>query len=102
MTQQIVRLSPHQNAKVFAVLMAVCSLVFVVPMFLLFSAYAPVGERPPMTMMLVMPLFYLVLMYVTVLVGCAIYNLLYRLVGGIEFDTAEPAARPRGVAPAPR
>jgi len=34
MKKQIVRFSPHQNAKVSAILMAVGSLVFLVPMSL--------------------------------------------------------------------
>ena len=37
MNQQISRLSPHQNAKVAAVLSAVASLIFVVPIYLLGS-----------------------------------------------------------------
>lgn len=33
MKKQIKRMSPHQNGKVFGVLMAIASLVFVVPFF---------------------------------------------------------------------
>ena len=33
MSQQVARLSPHQNGKVFAVLMAVTSLIFILPLF---------------------------------------------------------------------
>ncbi|MEO7152088.1 MAG: hypothetical protein ABIX46_10335 [Burkholderiaceae bacterium] len=102
MTQQIARLSPHQNAKVIAVLMAVGSLVLLVPVFLLVSTFAPAGQRPPMAMMLVMPLGYLVIMYVTVVIGCAVYNALYGYIGGIEFDTAEPNVASRATGPAVR
>ena len=86
MKQQVVRFSPHQNGKVFAVLSAVGSLVFLVPMFLLFSIIAPSQARPPFVMLLTMPLIYLVLGYVMVAIGCALYNVMFRYVGGIEFE----------------
>ena len=41
MKQQVARFSPHQNGKVFAVLVAVTSLIFLVP-FLLFVRFLPV------------------------------------------------------------
>ena len=87
MKQQIVRLSPHQNGKVFAVLMAVGSLIFIVPFFAFFAAVAPAQARPPMFMLLVMPLVYLVLGYITVAIGCAVYNFMFKYIGGIEFSS---------------
>jgi hypothetical protein len=90
--KQIKRLSPHQNGKVFGVLMAVSSLVFLMPMFLLMTFSMPYvephGSRvffPPF-MFLIMPLFYLVLGYLFVAVGCLIYNFLVKFIGGIEFE----------------
>jgi hypothetical protein len=91
MKQQIARLSPHQNGKVFAVLMAVTSLIFLLPFVLLFSSFAPAREGPPMLMILLLPLFYLVFGYISVAIGCAIYNLIYKLVGGIEFESKTEA-----------
>ena len=45
MKRQIVRFSPHQNAKVVAILMALGSLVFLIPMFVVFSfTVPPVGK----------------------------------------------------------
>ena len=87
MKQQIARLSPHQNGKVFAVLMAVTSLIFLIPFFLLFSAFGPSQPGgPPMLMILVLPVLYLIFGYISVAIGCAIYNLVYKFVGGIEFE----------------
>lgn len=86
MKQLVTRLSPHQNGKVFAVLMAVGSLVFLIPMFLIFSIIAPSQARPPLLMLLMMPLMYLVLGYVMVAIGCVIYNYMFRHIGGIEFE----------------
>jgi hypothetical protein len=88
MKQQIVRFSLHQNGKVFAVLMAVSSLIFLVPFGLFALAVAPSQSRPPMFMFLLMPLFYLVFGYLSVVVGCAIYNALVKVVGGIEFEAS--------------
>lgn len=87
MKQQIARFSPHQNGKVFAVLMAVSALVFVVPFMLFALASAPAEARPPLLFFLAMPILYLVMGYVMVVIGCAVYNFLYKHIGGIEFET---------------
>ena len=89
MKQQVARLSPHQNGKVFAVLTAITSLIFFVPFFFLMSAFGPAQARPPMFMLVVMPLAYLVITYVMTAVGCAIYNVVYQVVGGIEYESKE-------------
>ena len=88
MKQQVARLSPHQNAKVFGVLTAIGSLVFLVPFFLIFSAAAPAGSpgAPPAFMFLLAPLFYLFFGYVSVAIGCLLYNFMFKYVGGIEYE----------------
>ena len=86
MKQQIARFSPHQNGKVFAVLFAVSSLVFLVPFTLFFLASAPAEARPPLFFFLAMPVLYLVMGYIMVAIGCAVYNALYKYIGGIEFE----------------
>ncbi|HYS56993.1 MAG TPA: hypothetical protein VEM34_02510 [Burkholderiales bacterium] len=96
MKTQIARFSPHQNAKVFAVLMALASLLFAVPMFIIFL-YMPSGidargnpvNPPPAFIALMFPLIYLVMGYVMVAVGCWFYNLMFKYVGGIEYETRE-------------
>lgn len=96
MKVEISRFSPHQNAKVFAVLMAVASLVFAVPMFLAFLAI-PDGvdargnsvHPPPAFIALLFPIAYLILGYVSVRVGCWFYNVMFKYVGGIEYETHE-------------
>ena len=87
MKQQIARLSPHQNGKVFAILMALGALVFMVPFMLFALASAPPEARPPMLFFLAMPVLYLVMGYVMVWIGCALYNFLFKRIGGIEFET---------------
>jgi NADH:ubiquinone oxidoreductase subunit 5 (subunit L)/multisubunit Na+/H+ antiporter MnhA subunit len=93
---QIARLSPHQNAKVFAVLMAVATLVFAITMFFMFL-YMPPGvdargnpvNPPPAWIVLFFPLVYLVIGYVMVAIGCWFYNLMVKYIGGIEYETRE-------------
>ena len=87
MTQQIARFSPHQNAKVLSILMALGALLFLVPFMLIAYMAAPADGKPPMLFFLAMPIIYLVLGYISVVIGCAIYNLLFKHIGGIEFET---------------
>ncbi len=92
MKQQIARFSPHQNAKVFAVLMAIGSLVFILPFMVFAGMMAPAGMGAPMFVLVLFPILYLVVGYVTVAIGCAIYNYMYQHIGGIEYEARNPAA----------
>lgn len=97
MKNQIARLSPHQNGKVFAVLMALSSLLFLVPMAIAFS-FIPAGvdthgnpiAQPPVAIFLLFPIFYLVMGYIMVAVGCAFYNFMFKYIGGIEYESKTP------------
>jgi hypothetical protein len=90
--KQVARFSPHQNGKVFAVLMAIGSLVFVLPFMLFAAAFAPRGSGPPMLMVILFPVIYLVLGYISVAIGCWLYNVMFPHIGGIEFETKETDA----------
>ncbi len=97
MKTQIKRLSPHQNGKVFGVLMAVSSLVFILPMFGMMSFMPQVDQHGnpvgfPTFMILLMPLFYLVFGYISVAIGCFIYNFFVKYIGGIEFELEDKDA----------
>jgi hypothetical protein len=89
MKKQIERFSPHQNAKVFAVLMTVSSMVFVVPFMLMASAFGPKDSAPPAFFFLAFPVAYLVFGYLSVVIGCWLYNFMFRFIGGIEFEARE-------------
>ena len=92
MKHQIARLSPHQNAKVAAILWALISLLFVVPMFLVLTLTAPPQARhDPLAnyFMFALPFIYLIVAYIGVLLVCAIYNFLFRFIGGFEFESRE-------------
>lgn len=93
---QIARLSPHQNAKVFGVLMALASLLFAVPMFFVLLYVSPGVDAhgnlivpPPAFVVLLFPLMYFVVGYVMVALGCWFYNIMFRFLGGIEYETRE-------------
>lgn len=85
MEVQIELFSPHQNAKVFAVLMAVSSPSFLIPFGLFAFASAPAEIKPPLWWFVGMPLFYLVFGYITVGIGRWFYNTMFRYIGGVEF-----------------
>ncbi|MBL0729326.1 hypothetical protein [Piscinibacter sp. HJYY11] len=87
---QVRRLSPHQNAKVSAVMFAVTSLIFLVPFGLFAAAFAPdgaTGAGMGVGFLIFAPLIYLVVGYVMTVIACAIYNLIVKFTGGIEYES---------------
>ena len=98
MPKQLTYLSPHQNGKVFGILMALASLTFVIPFSLFFLVIhhltAPIGlpPGPPPFLFLIFPVMYMVFGYLSVALGCLLYNFMFKYIGGIEFQDGE---RPR-------
>jgi len=88
---QVARFSPHQNGKVFGVLTAVVSLIFLIPVFLIMSM-VPGEAKLPIWAILVLPIFYLVFTYIGTVIACALYNVIVPMIGGIEYDTTTPTA----------
>ncbi|MCS3903730.1 hypothetical protein J2T55_001761 [Methylohalomonas lacus] len=92
MKQQIRKLALHQNAKVMAVWLAVSSLIFLLPMLVVTALTMPLVDQNgnpiefPLFVFLLMPFFYLVFGYISIVIGCLIYNLLATYIGGIEFE----------------
>ena len=92
MKKQIRRISPHQNGKVFAVLMAISSLIFVIPMFVIMFLTMPGLDQqgsPANFMFLLFPLIYLVFGYLGTAIVSLIYNYLFRFIGGFEFEFSD-------------
>ncbi|TWH75785.1 hypothetical protein LX59_01295 [Azomonas agilis] len=87
MKQQVTRLSPHQNGKVFAILMANTALVVFVPMLLIASMFAPEENTPHPLMVFLIPILYLVMGYIAVAAACVLYNIMCRFIGGVEFES---------------
>lgn len=99
MNVRISRLSPHQNAKVFGILLALSSLLFLMPMALMIS-FMPSGMdahgnpiNPFSTVFfLILPFAYFVMGYIMVAVGCTFYNFMYKYIGGFEYESDEQQA----------
>jgi hypothetical protein len=85
MPQQIRRFGVLQTAKVIAVLYGLMGLVFV-PIFLVVAMFSPSKDSPGAGFALLMPIIYAVLGFVFTAIGCAIYNFVAGLVGGIEVE----------------
>ncbi len=92
MQMQIEQLSPHQNGKVFGVLTAIVSFIFLAPFTLVALATAPQNAAPPIFLFLLFPLIYMLLSYAMVAIGCWLYNRLFRHIGGIEFKATSTGA----------
>ena len=101
MKKQIKRLSPHQNGKVFSILMAVSSLpmvaLMIVPMLFMMpkvdNTGNPIDFGFPFAMFLFMPIFYLIFTYIFVALGCWLYNVFFKFIGGFEFEFKEDEQR---------
>ncbi|WP_295890646.1 hypothetical protein [uncultured Vibrio sp.] len=95
MKKRIKRLSPHQNGKVFGVLMALVSLPMFLPMmvmmFFIPSGFEDSGSSGSFHFVtfVVFPIVYLIFGYIFVAVTCMIYNFIQRFTGGFEYETSE-------------
>lgn len=86
MPTQITRFSPHQTAKLFAVIYGVLGLIFV-PFILVISSFGPAGSRISPAFAIMFPIIYLVFGYIFVTIGCHLYNFVAKHLGGIEVET---------------
>lgn len=95
MKQQIKRVSPHQNGKVFAILMTVGASLMFIPTAILMSFVAPQVDQNgspveySIFVFVIMPFFYLIFGYIFIVIWCTIYNHLFKYIGGFEFEIEE-------------
>ena len=89
MKKQIVHVSVVQTAKVAACLYFVVSIPFVLLMMI--PVMLAGGSMPGMSvgMLIAMPFFYLIFGFLFSMLGAWVYNMVAKVVGGIEFTTAE-------------
>ncbi|MBT9527671.1 MAG: hypothetical protein IV105_20640 [Rhizobacter sp.] len=71
---------------------AAMSLIVVVPMMLIMSAFMPNESKFSALGMLMLPVVYLVVGYIMTAIGCAFYNLVAKFVGGIEYESSSSAS----------
>ena len=97
MKVQIKRASPHQNGKVLGLLMAISSLIIVIPMFLIFM-FAPQqtdAEGNPVSIpayvAFVFPIMYLIFGYIGGAISSMFYNVIVKFVGGFQFELEDLA-----------
>jgi hypothetical protein len=91
--RSIKRFAPHKTAATFACVMAISSLLFILPMCLVFLSVPmtdtngnPVSAGLPVGLLIVMPFIYLILGYVMTIIGAWIYNWVSGYTGGIQFE----------------
>ncbi len=78
MKKQIKRLSPHQNGKVFGVLIAVSSLPLIILMAFAVNSMPPQVDQVgnpvglPTAFLFIAPVFYLIFGYISTAIGCYI------------------------------
>jgi hypothetical protein len=87
MTKKLSRIAPWQAGKLFAVVYFLLSLLFVIPMELL-ALLAPTQARPgphfSPAVILLFPFLYALAALIFVPIGCWVFNLAAKLVGGLE------------------
>ena len=71
--------------------MAIITLPMILLMFIPMSIMRlgtdhPGNFTPPFIMLIIMPFFYLIFTYIFVAFACWVYNLLFGLLGGFEFE----------------
>lgn len=97
---QVSRLSPRQNGKVLAILTAIAVVVVAMPFaaigYLLFDVQderaKEVGGFLIFSALLLAPIVYFVVTYISVVVVCGLYNLMFRFIGGVEYEIQRPAS----------
>jgi hypothetical protein len=91
MSKRLTRIAPWQAGKVFAIIYFVLSFFVVIPLAL-FSATVPSNAPGPhfgIGFVIVLPFMYALGGLIFVPLGCWIYNLAAKLVGGLEIDVTD-------------
>ncbi|MBV9723588.1 MAG: DUF3566 domain-containing protein [Gammaproteobacteria bacterium] len=94
MTKKLTRIAPWQAGKLFAVVYFILSLIFVVPLELI-ALLAPnrAGPGPHLSPVLIIlfPFLYSLAALAFVPLGCWIYNVAAKLVGGLDVTVTDGA-----------
>ncbi len=90
MAQQVKRFGIFQTAKVMGILYALTGLVFL-PFFVLFSLASPRAAGFGIGFAVLLPVLYGICGFIVIAIGCAIYNVVAGMVGGIEVELDQAA-----------
>lgn len=94
MTKKLTRIAPWQAGKLFAVVYFILSLIFVVPMELI-ALLAPTpagpGHHLSPALIILFPFLYALAGLLFVPLGCWIYNVAAKLVGGLDVTVTDSA-----------
>lgn len=101
MKKQIIHISVHQTSKVIAAMhAAMITVLFILPSVLGYWYHGHVILG--IVMLILLPLFMWILMYIGYVIACWFYNLVTPWTGGIEVEVADMGVPPqREVRPAP-
>jgi hypothetical protein len=93
-TKRLSRIAPWQAGKLFALIYFFFSLLFVIPMALL-SAVVPMpagpGHRLGTGFLIFLPFLYALAGLIFVPLGCWIYNMAAKVVGGLQVSVTDDA-----------
>lgn len=82
---QVRRFGIFQTAKVMGILYALCGLIFL-PFYLLIATFSPRGAGVGLGLAIFIPILYGIFGFIFIAIGCAIYNWVAGMVGGIEVE----------------
>jgi predicted Co/Zn/Cd cation transporter (cation efflux family) len=88
MQRRVTRIAPWQAGKFFAVLYFIMGLLFAIPVAF-FSAAAPEQAGFGVGFAIALPFVYALSGLIFVPIACWIFNLVAKLVGGLDFEVVE-------------
>lgn len=94
MTKRLSRIAPWQAGKLFALVYFFLSLLFVIPMLLIRSIVpTPPGPGPKfgLGIVIIFPFLYALAGLIFVPLGCWIYNMAAKVVGGLQVSVTDDA-----------
>jgi hypothetical protein len=90
-TKQLTRIAPWQAGKLLALIYFVVSIFFAIPFALISSMMPSTAPGPHLSpaLFILMPFMYAIFALIFIPLGCWIYNLAARFVGGLEISVTD-------------
>jgi hypothetical protein len=94
--KNITYVAPHKTALTVSLVFALSSLLFIIPMMIMFSFMPmhdqngnPVDSNFPIGFMIAMPIFYFIFGYLFTGLAAWLYNQVAKFTGGIKYEASE-------------